>query len=219
MSAIFTIKEELGSGTKITIIITKKDLEAIVKNKSPQGRVERFLHFTKRGPTFICVVLNRRIYVSSMMEFQFNKYNFDLTAIIHKVTKKDTTYICNTCHSYLKKSHIPAQAVCNKLQIFETPAEIKNLNRLKHILIVRRILFEKVTIMPKGQLQKLKGAICNTAIDTSAITNVLPHSPDSDSLIMVKPKHKLSFRGHVCFSPVSPGNKCDVSYKRIQTQN
>ena len=210
MSIIFTIKGELGSSTKITIIITKKDLEAIVKNNSPQGRVEKFLHFTKRGPTFICVVWNRCIYASSVMEFQFNKYNFDLTAI---------TYICNTCHSYLKKSHIPAQAICNKLQIFEAPAEIKNLTRLKHILIARRILFEKVTIMPKGQFQKLKGAICNTAIDTSAITNVLPHSPDSDSLIMVKPKHKLSFRGHVCFSPVSPGNKCDVSYKRIQTQN
>ena len=69
------------------------------------------------------------------MEFQFNKYNFDLTAIIHKDTNKDTTYICNTCHSYLKKSHITAKAVCNKLQIFKAPAEIKNLNRLTRILI------------------------------------------------------------------------------------
>ena len=86
MSIIFTIKGELGSSTKITIIITKKDLEAIVKNNSPQGRVEKFLHFTKRGPTFICVVWNRCIYASSVMEFQFNKYNFDLTAIIISVT-------------------------------------------------------------------------------------------------------------------------------------
>ena len=69
------------------------------------------------------------------MEFQFNKYYFDLTVIIHKVTKKDTTYICNTCHSYLKKSPIPAKAVCNRFQIFETPEEIKNLNRLKRILM------------------------------------------------------------------------------------
>ena len=129
------IKRELGSGTKTTIIITKKDLEAIVKSNSPQGRVKKFLHFAKRGLTFICVVWNRCIYARSVMEFQFNKYNFDLTAIIHKVTKKDTAYICNTCHSYLKKSHIPAKAVCNKLQIFKAPAEIKNLNRLKRILI------------------------------------------------------------------------------------
>ena len=147
------------------------------------------------------------------MDFEFNKYNFDLTAIIHKVTKKDTTYICNTCHSYLKKSQIPALAVCNKLQIFEVPAEIKSLNRLKCILIARRISLKKVTIMPKDQFQKLKGAICNIAIDTSDITNNLPHGADSSGLMMVKLKHKLSFRGHVCVSPVSPGNKCDVRYR------
>ena len=59
------------------------------------------------------------------MKCQFNKYDLDLKSIIHKVTMNDPTYVCNTCHSYLKKSHIPAQAVCNKLQIFEAPAEIK----------------------------------------------------------------------------------------------
>ena len=63
--------------------------------------------------------------------------------------------------------------------------------------------------MPKGQFQKLKGPICN----------ILLHSADSSGLIMAKLKHKLSFRGHVCSSPVSPGNKCDVSYKWFQTQN
>ena len=101
------------------------------------------------------------------MGFQFNKYIFDLTAIIHKVTKKDTTYICNTCHSYLTKFHISAQAVCNKLQIFEAPAEVKNLNTFKPLhLIARRMLFKKVTIMPKGQFQTLKGAIGKIVIDT-----------------------------------------------------
>ena len=91
-----------------------------------------------------------------MMEFQFNKYNFDLTAIIHKVTKKDTTYICNTCHSYLKKFYITAQGVGNKLQIFEAPAEIKNLNRLKPILIARRILFKKLELCLRVTSKNLK---------------------------------------------------------------
>ena len=73
--------------------------------------------------------------------------------------------------------------------------------------------------MPKGQFQKLKGAICNIPIDTSDTTNILRHSADSSGLIMVKLKHKLSFRGHVCSRPVSSGNKFDVSYKWFQTQN
>ena len=126
------------------------------------------------------------------MKFQFSKYNLDLTGIIHKVTKNETTYISNTCHSYLKKSHIPAQA------------KIKNLNRLECILIARRILFKKVTIMPKGQFPKLKGPICNIPVDIPDITNVLPHGEDGSGLIMVNLRRKLSFRGHVCFSPVSP---------------
>ena len=96
-----------------------------ISSKNPQGRAKKFLHLAKRGPTFICVVCNRCLYARSVMEFQFNKYNLDLTGIIHKVTKNDTTYICNTCHSYLKKSHIAAQAVCNKLQIFKAPAANK----------------------------------------------------------------------------------------------
>ena len=79
------------------------------------------------------------------------------------------------------------------MQIFEAPAEIKNLNRLKRILIGRRILFKitQVTITPKGQFLKLKGAICNIKV------------ADSNGLIMVKLKRKLSERGHVCSSPVS----------------
>ena len=79
------------------------------------------------------------------------------------------------------------------MQIFEALSEIKKLNRLERILIGRRILFKKVTIMPNGQFSKLKGAICNTVTDTSDITNVLPHVADSSGLIMVKLKRNLSF--------------------------
>ena len=43
--------------------------------------------------------------------------------------------------------------------------------------------------MPKGQFQKLKGVICNIAIDTLYITNVLPHGADSSGLMTVKSKH------------------------------
>ena len=161
---------------------------------NPRGRVEKFLHRAKRGPTFICVVCNRSPCATSVMEFQFNKYNLDLIGIIHKVTNNDTTYICKTCHSSLKKSQISAQAVCNRLEIFETPAKIKNLTRLERILITRRSLSKKVTNITKGQFQKLKGAICNILIDTSDITNVLSHGAESSGFIMVKLKRKLNFR-------------------------
>ena len=131
----------------------RKDQKISLNN--PQGRVEKFLHLAKRGPTFIRVACNRCLYTRSVMEFQFNKYNLDLTGNIHRVTKNGTTYICNTCHIYLKKSHISAQAVCNKLQIFEAPAEIKNLNSLELILLeCKKNFIQKSYNFAKGSVAK-----------------------------------------------------------------
>ena len=58
--------------------------------------------------------------------------------------------------------------------------------------------------MPKGQTPKLKGSICNVPIDTNDVTNVLLRGDDSNGIIMIKLKRKLSFRGHVYFEAVSP---------------
>ena len=134
-----------------------------------------------------------------MTELKYDKYNFDLTNIIHPVAVNSTDYICKTCHNSLKKSFIPMQAVCNKLHIFLLPDELKNLNRL---LISQRILFMKVAIMPKGQFPQLKDAICNIPNETMDITNT--QGADSRGLLMVKLKRKFNFWGHVYFQAVSP---------------
>ena len=104
----------------------------------------------------------------------------------------------------MKKSEIPSQAVWNKLEIFLLPADLANLNRLERTIISRRILFKKVTIMPKGQTPKLKGSICNVPVDTNHTANTLPQGADSNGIIMVKLKRKLVYRGHVYFEAVSP---------------
>ena len=61
-----------------------------------------------------------------MTEFKCSKYNLDLTS----VAVNSTDCICKTCHNSLKKSCIPVQTVCNKLHIFLTPDELKNLERV-----------------------------------------------------------------------------------------
>ena len=73
--------------------------------------------------------------------------------------------ICGTYHHCLKKKKMPPQAVCNKLNIQSIPCELKNLNRLERVLISRRLLFKKVTIIPKGCFPKYKGAICNIIVE------------------------------------------------------
>ena len=85
------------------------------------------------------------------------------------------------------------------------PCEIKILNRLERLLIFRRLLFKKVTTMPKGCFPKLKGKIWNITVETNDIANVLPRGADSNGLIFVKINQKLSYRGHVYLQPVLPG--------------
>ena len=100
--------------------------------------------------------------------------------------------ICLT-YDYLKKQKIPPQAVWNKLEVFMVPEVLSNPNRLERVLISRRILFKKVTIMPKGKFPKLKGSICNVPIDPADIVNVFPRGADSNGLVVVKLKCKQCY--------------------------
>ena len=101
-------------------------------------------------------------------------------------------YICLTCHGHFKKQKIPPQAVWNKLGVYDVPNILADFNRLERVLISRRFLFKKISIMPKGRFPKLKGIICNIPIDLADITNVLPHGADSNGIAVVKLKVKLS---------------------------
>ena len=58
----------------------------------------------------------------------------------------------------------------------------------------------KVTIMPRGQARKIKGAICNAPIDTIDTTTSLPNN----GIVIVKLKHKLEYNGHVYFESIRP---------------
>ena len=49
--------------------------------------------------------------------------------------------------------------------------------------------------MPKAQTPKLNGSIYNVPIDKNDVANVLHRGADSNGIVMVKLKRKLSFRG------------------------
>ena len=109
--------------------------------------------------------------------------------LIFQVNKKG--FICHKCHKALKKVRIHVKAVSNNLKISFVPKILLNLIRLERILISRRILFKKIAIMSKEQFPKLKGSICNIPVNTLGITNVLPHSADSNGLVVDKIKMKV----------------------------
>ena len=83
------------------------------------------------------------------------------------------------------------------------PNEFRDLRRFERVLVAKRILFKKVTIMPKGQSPKVKGSICNIPISKIENNcNSLPRSADSNGIIIVKLERKAAYRGHVLFEPV-----------------
>ena len=62
--------------------------------------------------------------------------------------------------------------------------------------------------MPKGKHLKLKGSMCNIPFESDDITNILPRGADSNGLLIVKLKRKLSSRGHVYFEAGRPELIC-----------
>ena len=54
--------------------------------------------------------------------------------------------------------------------------------------------------MPRGQIEKISGTLCNIPIDTVNVTNILPRPADSNGLIFIKLERKLEYRGHVCLN-------------------
>ena len=142
------------------------------------------------------------MYAKGVHRFHKENYNSDL---VEEISYFDgTTFISKTFYLTFKKGKLPEQALFNKLEICEPPEVMKNLNRLERVLISRRILFKKINIIPKGIFPKTKGSICNIPIDASKVVKVLPQDADSNGVIIVKLKGKLSFKGYVYFQAVCP---------------
>ena len=140
---------------------------------SEAKRADKFTKFVMEGPVNICIICNCCLYARSVLRFHQEKYDMDMEKFLCNFTQQE--YICRTCDRYLKEKKIPPQVVCNKLNIQTVSCELKNLNRLDRMLISKRLLFKKITIMPKGCFPMFEGVISNIPVKTNDTVNVLPH--------------------------------------------
>ena len=140
-----------------------------------------------------------------MVLFRRDKSSVISDDVFRHVTSFDgKSDISKTCRKKFFKKCIPCQAVCNMLEVSELPKQFRDIRRLERVLIARRVLFKKISIMPKGQYPKLKGALCNVPIDVVDVCKTLPRLPDNNGIVIVKLKRKLEYRGHVYFESVRP---------------
>ena len=115
----------------------------------------------------MCFVLEGRQVRCGVPDIEYN----------HISTKQ---LVCKTCESHLKKSQTPPQTVWHKVAIVPVSPYLKFLNRLEGLLISRRILFKKVTIILKRQFSKLRGTICNIPTEADDTINIVPQETHSN---------------------------------------
>ena len=60
------------------------------------------------------------------------------------------------------------------LEVSELPKEFRDIRKFERVLIARRLLFKKISIMLKGQPPKLKGTLCNVLTDVVDVYKTLP---------------------------------------------
>ena len=141
----------------------------------------------------------------SVICFNIEKYSADENIIFVIKSYDDNYYICTTCDKALRNNSVPCQAVANRLNVVELSKSFQDIRRLEKFLVPRRVLFKKVTVMPKGKSLKIKGSICNISVSEVVVTgNMLPRPTDSNCFIIVKLKRKLECKGHVVFEAVRP---------------
>ena len=145
----------------------------------------KFKEEVKKGPFYICVVCNRNLYKRTVQIFEKNKYQLETSLVFdYMVCSADgKQYICIICHKKLLKGTLSAKVVCSNLQIFELPSRFCDLWKLEKIIIAKRLLFKKVTLIPNGQCPKIKSVICNVPINTDDICKVLPRGMDNNGVV------------------------------------
>ena len=113
----------------------------------------------------------------------------------------------------LKKKENPCQDVSSKLNITSLSNEISNIRQLERILSSRRVLYEKVTIIPKGKSPKMNGSVCNLPIDKDINCNLLPRPEDSNGIFNVK--FGFQIEREVTLSPSKLFNQVLLNYSQI----
>ncbi len=122
-------------------------------------------------------------------------------SIYHKLKQKE--WVCFTCDRHLKKGDVPPQAIVNGLRLEPIPEELKTLNPLERHLISIIQPFQKIVPLPKGGQKGVRGQMVCVPADLQKTADTLPWTPDTHSLIRVKLKRKLEYKGHHLFMTVS----------------
>ncbi|XP_072047335.1 uncharacterized protein [Amphiura filiformis] len=180
--------------------------------------VSRFQSFCKTGMQLIfeCQICQRiyfRHQVKILRKENYNQHILikslppdmsieDINVVEDRDDRK--TWICNTCHTSMKAKRMPKLATVNGLKVQEQPPELSHLNMLERHLIAPAIPFMKMISLIKGAQKGVHGQIVCVKADVTSVAASLPRLPTDHSLIRVKLKRKLQYKGHHMCQDVNP---------------
>ncbi|XP_042269742.1 uncharacterized protein LOC121898666 isoform X1 [Thunnus maccoyii] len=181
--------------------------------------MQQFLAKVKDGPEFVCCVCHRLLFRHQVLNCKRDFYNKNeavasfadkcITEVyLHKCNKDcekpcqllDTArgclWICYTCHGKINKGIMPPECAINSLKVDPIPPELACLNSLEQHLISLHIPFMKMLALPKGGQNGVHGPVTCVPANIVQTSNVLPRCNMEGSLLRVKLKRKLTYKGH-----------------------
>ena len=171
--------------------------------------INRFKQVIQEGPTYICSSCNRLlfrrcVYRYSLEDFQIEYQPLAEKCRTNKLSSDSNEYICTNCRNSLKKGQLPAMSVANGLQLDDIPQQLHELTSLEVIFIARRIPFMKLLGLPRGKQKAIHGCVVNVPVEPEQAVAVLPRVPSPDTVIPVRLKRKIQYRGHVLMQNIRP---------------
>jgi hypothetical protein len=91
---------------------------------------------------------------------------------------------------------MPAQSVGNQLQLDNIPDELGELSSLERHLFSRGIPFAKLAALPRGKQLAILGPFVNVPSVATTVEPLLPRIASDVSLIALKLKRRLRYRGY-----------------------
>ncbi|XP_029923306.1 uncharacterized protein LOC115370422 isoform X2 [Myripristis murdjan] len=180
--------------------------------------MDRFLAKVRDGPDFVCCVCHRlffrfqvlicarEVYRRSSVtaaiadrcigEHYLHRCNKECVVPCSLVSSRGQLWICFTCHGKLSRGEMPAECWVNNLELDPIPSELGCLNSLEQHLIALHIPFMKMLALPKGGQNGVHGPVTCVPANIVQTTNVLPRSSMEGSLLQVKLKRKLTYKGY-----------------------
>ena len=194
-------------------------------NSNIDNTITLFTSKVQCCPEYVCTVCQRMLYKSSVIVFNESKYNNEsdvLKSVLNEkyrhVSDDSQEWICKSCHNAMCRNNVPVQAKVNGLELAHIPNELKDLNTLELRMISLRIPFMKLLALPSGRQCCIHGPAVNVPSKLDSVCTLLPRLPNEASMIPLKLKRKLRYKGHYMYDYLRP-DKVMMTLKWLKANN